>query len=59
MSVQNEELLEELMWIAYEKDMGIELVELAGKYIMTEKLHRLDAYEKAFNELGLELPHNI
>ncbi len=59
MSIQNEEILEELMWIAYENDKAIELVELAGSFIMKDGFSRIQAYERAFNELGLVIPDNI
>lgn len=58
MSITNEEIIEEIMWVAYESDKAIELVELASGYIMREGLQRMDAYERAFRELDLKLPDN-
>lgn len=58
MSITNEEIIEEIMWIAYEGNKAIELVELASNYMMREGLQRMDAYEKAFRELDLKLPDN-
>jgi len=55
MSVSNEELVEEMMWIAFTEDMSTELVELAGRYMSHEGMSRCDAYHKAFYELELTL----
>ena len=55
MSVSNEELVEEMMWVAFTEDMSTELVELAGKYMSHEGMSRCDAYHKAFYELELTL----
>jgi hypothetical protein len=51
--MSNEDLIEELLWIAYQKDLGIQLAELAGSKQKKDGLDRYDAYEKAFYELGL------
>lgn len=52
--MSNEDLVEELMWTAYEQNKGIELAELAADKIKYERLSRVEAYEKAFTELGLK-----
>ena len=52
--MSNEEFIEELLWTAYQKDLGVELAELVGTKIKQENLTRLEAYEKAYYELGLE-----
>lgn len=49
----NEELVEEIMWIAFENDVATELIEKAGDYMSKDKLDRVAAYEKAFHELEL------
>lgn len=47
----DEELVEEIMWIAFEKDFEFELIELATRYMTKDKLSRLESYKKALNEL--------
>ena len=54
MGFTNESFIEELMWSAFEQDRAVELAELAGSYILKERLSRYEAYEKAFYELGLK-----
>ena len=55
MSITNEKMVEEMMWIAFTEDMATELVELAGRYMSHDSLSRHDAYHKAFFELGLTI----
>lgn len=50
----NEELIEELLWAAYEKGLGIQLAELAGLKLQQGELDRMVAYSKAYEELGLD-----
>jgi len=54
MGFTNESFIEELMWVAFEQNRAIELAELAGSYILKERLSRYKAYERAFYELGLK-----
>ena len=51
--MSNEKIIEELLWIAYQHNLGIQLAELAGDYIKKNSMPRMEAYEKAFHELGL------
>lgn len=51
--MSNEAFIEELLWIAYQKDLGIQLAELAGNKQRKDGLDRYEAYQKAFYELGL------
>lgn len=50
----NEEIIEELLWVAYQKGLGVQLAELAGTKIRESGLSRMDAYEEAYRELGLQ-----
>ena len=50
-----DKLIDEMLWIAFQNGVGIELAEAAGSYIRTHKVSRLEAYEKAFNDLNLQL----
>lgn len=54
MSVSNEEIIEEIMWIAFEQDKAVELVEIASSYLLKEKTDRVTAYENAFRDLKLD-----
>jgi hypothetical protein len=59
--MSNEELIEELLWTAYQKGMGVQLAERAGELLKNSKIDRIVAYEKAYNELGLShdaISHN-
>lgn len=47
--------IREMMWTAFINDVGIELSELAGSFILKEGLTRIEAYKKAFSQLGLSL----
>lgn len=51
----DKDLIGEMLWIAFKNGVGVELAEAAGYYIQNEKLSRLEAYEKAFKELELNL----
>ena len=53
--MSNEDIVEELMWSAYEQGKGIELAELAADKVRYQQLNRHEAYEQAFRELGLTL----
>ena len=55
MSVSNEKMVEEMMWIAFTEDKATELVELAGRYMSHDGISRHEAYHKAFFELGLTI----
>lgn len=52
--MQDEGLIIEMMWIAFRNGKGIELAEAAGTYIHHHKVSKLDAYKKAFSNLGLK-----
>lgn len=52
--MSNEEIVEELLWKAFELGLGTQLAELAGSILLKEKITRIEAYEKAYRELGLE-----
>jgi hypothetical protein len=54
MSVTNDELIEELLWKAYKKGFGIELLETAKLYMDRDGLRKSFAYQKAFAELENE-----
>jgi hypothetical protein len=49
----DEEIIEELLWIAYEKGLGIQLAELAGSKMKNGNLDKMVAYDEAYQELGL------
>ncbi len=54
MSIQNEELVEELLWEAYKQDKAVELIDMA--YDIQKKegyVDRTIAYTKAFEALNL------
>jgi hypothetical protein len=51
----DEDLIDEMLWIAFKEGVGIELAEAAGHYIQSEKLTRKQAYDKAFQKLDLKL----
>lgn len=51
----NEEIIEELLWMAYQKGLGVQLAELAGTKIKESKVDRVSAYDEAYRELGLEI----
>ena len=53
MSYSNEELIEELMWDAYEKGMGTNLIDLASDIQSKEKMERVDAFQSAYIQLGI------
>jgi hypothetical protein len=56
MSVQNEELVEELLWEAYKQNKAIELIDMA--YDIQKKegfIDRTIAFQKAFETLNLSL----
>jgi hypothetical protein len=54
MSVQNEELVEELLWEAYKQDKAIELIDLAYDIQKVEGfVDRTVAFQKAFEALNL------
>jgi hypothetical protein len=53
--MNNKDLIEEMLWVAFKNGVGVELAEAAGQYIRIEKLTRLEAYTKAFAELNLKL----
>ena len=53
MSYSNEELIEELMWDAHEKGMGSQLIDLAGDIQSREKMERVDAFQRAYIQLGI------
>lgn len=50
-----DEIIGEMLWLAFQAGFGVELAEAAGSYIKNEKLTRVEAYEKAFNDLKLKL----
>lgn len=56
--MSNEKIIEELLWNAYKEGLGIQLAELAGVKMKQESVTRLEAYEKAYIELGLELKND-
>lgn len=53
MGLQNEELVEELLWEAYLHDKAEDLIQLATSYMKNSNFTRVEAYEKASIELGL------
>jgi len=53
--MNDKDLIDEMLWIAFKNGVGIELAEAAGLYIREEELTRLQAYTKAFEELELTL----
>lgn len=54
MSYSNEELIEELMWDAHEKGMGSKLIDLASDIQSREKMERVDAFQRAYAQLGIK-----
>ena len=54
MSWSNEELIEELMWEAHEKGMGDKLIELANEFRTKQKIDRIQAFQMAYNDLGIK-----
>jgi hypothetical protein len=54
MSVTNDELIEELLWKAYEKGFGIELLEAAKVYMDRDGIRKSFAYQKAYIELDAQ-----
>jgi len=52
--MNDDDLIGEMLWIAFKNDVGVELAESAGLYIKKEKLTRLEAYKRAFTELNLK-----
>jgi hypothetical protein len=55
--MSNEDLIEEMLWTAYQHDKGIQLAEMAGTLILKEKIGRMKAYEKAYHNLKLDTIH--
>lgn len=53
--MNDKDLIDEMLWIAFKNGVGIELAEAAGTHIREEKLTRLEAYTKAFTELELKM----
>ncbi len=51
MSVTNDELIEELLWKAYQKGFGSELLDAAKLYMDRDGLRKSFAYQKAYTEL--------
>ena len=54
MSYSNEELIEELMWDAHDKGMGDKLIDLASEIQSREKIERVNAFQAAYDKLGIE-----
>jgi hypothetical protein len=50
----NDELIEELLWEAHGKGLGIEMLNLAGKYIKEQNMRKSFAYQKAYDELQIK-----
>jgi hypothetical protein len=54
--MSNEALIEQMLWIAYENDLGIQLAELAGESLKRDpNKARVQVYEECFYQLGLKL----
>jgi hypothetical protein len=55
--MSNESLIEEMLWIAYQSNLGITLAETVGEKIKnSSNKSRVQIYEESFLELGLK--HN-
>jgi len=50
----NDELIEELLWEAHTKGIGKDMINLANKYIIEDKMRKSFAYQKAYEELQVE-----
>jgi len=53
MGLQNEQLVEELLWEAYLQNKAEDLMLLANSYMKNSNFTRVEAFEKASIELGL------
>lgn len=53
--MSNDDLIEEMLWTAYKQGKGILLAEMAGMFMLKEKLSRIKAYEKAYHNLELDI----
>ena len=53
MSISNDELIEEILWKAYEKGLGIEVHDYAKK-LMDGGLRKSFAYQQAYEDLQVE-----
>lgn len=49
-----EDLIGEMMWIAFQHGVAIELTEITGRLVSKEGYERLKAYETAFEQLNLK-----
>jgi hypothetical protein len=52
--MNNEELVEELLWESHKKGLGTEVLDKAKEYQTTMKLSWVDAVSKAYTDLDVE-----
>jgi hypothetical protein len=50
----NDELIEELLWEAHGKGLGIDMLNLASKYIKEQNMRKSFAYQKAYEDLQVK-----
>jgi hypothetical protein len=52
--MNNEELVEELLWVAHKKGIGTEVLDKAKEIQTTMRLPWVDSVQKAYNDLDVD-----